>query len=122
MTPNPSRPQAGFAFPISEQLYQATLQVIHNIQRDPAQPGIAPQLTVVVVEAVDVGLVYFLIYPLELAGVNRLTVNLARMAVQTARQAIHAVVRRIVPALSARQLQAIAGFLEACLVHPRLPE
>ncbi len=119
MITGPMGTQSGFAFPISPQLYQATQQVIRQIRHDPQQPAIAPQLTAVVLEAVDGGLDYFLIYPLELAGVNRLSINLARMAVQTAKQAINAVVRRIIPSLSARQLQSVAGFLEGCLVHPQ---
>jgi hypothetical protein len=106
----------GFAFPIADDLHARTTRVIQQL-RQPNPTASIPLLLDVVIEAVDVGLDYFLIYPLELARVNRLSVNMAKMAVQTAKQAINVIVRRVLPGLNDVQLLAIAGFLETCLSH-----
>lgn len=107
--------QHGFAFPIADDLYTRTRRVIRQLRQPNPSATSVPLLLEVVIEAVDVGLDYFLIYPLEIARVNRLTINMAKMAVQTAKQAIYAIVRRVVPGMNDAQLLAIAGFLETCL-------
>ena len=111
------RPQSehGFAFPISDRLYEKTARVIHQLRQDTTRSSSVPLLLEVVIEAVDVGLDYFLIYPLEIARVNRLTISTAKMAVLTAKQALYAIVRRVLPSMNDEQLLAVAGFLETCL-------
>lgn len=112
----------GFAFPIGDDLYARTTRVIDQLRQPNPSAGSIPLLLEVVIEAVDVGLDYFLIYPLEIARVNRLTINMAKMAVQTAKQAINAIVRRVVPGMNDAQLLAIAGFLENCLSRQVRPD
>lgn len=110
--------QPTFAFPISHDLYLSTRTYIDVIEAAPDKGRYKPLLNTIIEQATSAGLAFFLVHPLDVVGVNRLSRNATLMAVSAAERGIFAVSRRVVATLSDRQMVAVAGFLASCLVTP----
>lgn len=117
MEPTTARTRNYFAFIITDDLHRKTRRVIDEIRARERKRDAIPYLVDMMGDAIDAGLTHFLLYPLELSGVNQFSRNAVKVAIASAKRTIMAVAVRIARSLKDDQLMAIADFLDETLLE-----
>lgn len=110
-----------FAFEITDELHDKTVRVVQAIRMEDDKRQAIPLLIDMMGDAIDAGLTHFLLYPLELAGVNAISRNGIKVAIRSAKRTIMIVAVRITKSLDDEQLLSIADFLEKTLLELEEP-
>ncbi|MCO5183101.1 MAG: hypothetical protein M9941_09610 [Anaerolineae bacterium] len=110
-----------FAFEISDDLHNKTVQVVRAIRAEEDKSKAIPPLIDMMGDAIDAGLTHFLLYPLELAGVSAISRNAVKVAIRSAKRTIMVVAIRITKSLNDEQLLSIADFLDETLLELEEP-
>jgi hypothetical protein len=110
-----------FAFEITDELHDKTLRAVDTIRTHDDKRTAIPLLIDMMGDAIEAGLTHFLLYPLELAGVNALSRNGIKVAIRSAKRTIMVVAVRITKSLNDEQLMSIADFLDETLLELEEP-
>lgn len=105
------------AFSISPELGERVEAVIEKLRSDSIPKAHVGELVEVVLEMTEVGLEYYYLRPLEVAGVGMMLRSSAKLGIAAAGKSTPMIVRTVVGGMSNDQLLKIANFLDEILIR-----
>lgn len=105
------------AFPITRELSERVRETLRDLRAAKRASDRASELAEMVVEMTDRGLGYYFLYPLEVAGIGRISRATAKVGIASASKAIPLIVKRVLGSASDEELLALADFVEGLLVE-----
>lgn len=104
------------AFPITTELAHDVEQAIADIRQDPDSTDNARQGVKVILQLIDVGLDHYFLEAVRRMQLNKIGQQVIALSIRTAQRAINASIKQIITKLSAKQMLAVADFVEELFV------